>query len=266
MTKTMDQQIEEFNAALERANNAKPGESLGEHELSALLVQISREAPSSQWFLHIARKLLEHFQVRAATPIGDVWLQTFLGFRMKLPTFESPSIVGAPTDPLCHITLEETAAVLSRICRFGARTRPADKLYTVAQHSVHCADLVAALGGTPAEQFEAINHEGDEALLGFDPPSPMLRLLPDLRDLKARAGAAYARRYGLPEKMSEVVKRADLILLATEKRDLMAAAPDSWGNLPPPLKRRTVPWTNPYSRFCSKWRQLAKAAGYEGVE
>ena len=101
------------------------------------------------------------------------------------------------------------------------------------------AQCVADLGGTLHEQFYALNHEGDEALLA-DPPSPMLKLLPDLRELKRKAHESYMRRYGLPVEMPAIVKRADLISAATEKRDLMPPTPEGaeWTCAEDPLAER----------------------------
>lgn len=183
---------------------------------------------------------------------GDVWLQTYLGRQLRVPEWNH--------DAIC---LEETAYVLSGIHRFGARTDP---YYTVSEHSVRVADCIALLGGSALEQFIGINHEGDEALLGFDPASPLLRLLPDLKALKRLAHESYMRRYGLPIELPAIVKHADLVLLSTEKRDLMQPEPMRWMELPEPLKSKILPWPNPYARFVQRWRELAQAAGYQGKE
>lgn len=184
--------------------------------------------------------------------LQGVWLQTYLGKQLRVPEWNHDAI-----------TLEETAYVLSGIHRFGARTDP---YYCVAEHSVRVAYCVEALGGSALEQFQAINHEGDEALLGFDPASPLLKLLPDLKALKRLAHESYMRRYELPIELPEIVKHADLILLATEKRDLMKPQPAQWMELPSPLKAKIVPWPNPYERFVKRWRELAQAAGFKGRE
>lgn len=188
-------------------------------------------------------------------PSGEptpIWLQTFEGKQLRVPEFNSDAI-----------SLRETATVLSRICRFGGRTRV---FYSVAEHSIRVAECVAMLGGTPLEQFYALNHEGDEALLGFDPPSPLLKLLPDLRDLKRKAHEAYMKRYGLPVEIPAIVKRADLILLATEKRDLMEPSPAEWTCGEEPLAEHIgVRFIEPVD-FIWEWRRLASAAGYTGQE
>ena len=184
------------------------------------------------------------------TPPPSVWIQTYEGKQLRIPEWNHDTI-----------SLNETATVLSRICRFGGRTRV---FYSVAEHSLRVSQCVADLGGSLFEQFYALNHEGDEALLGFDPPSPMLKLLPDLRDLKRKAHESYMRRYGLPVEIPAIVKRADLILLATEKRDLMLPTPESteWICAEEPLAK-CIDQTlyDPRWRFINEWQWLAAELG-----
>lgn len=179
---------------------------------------------------------------------AEIWLQTYEGKQLRIPEWNHDAI-----------SLNETATVLSRICRFGGRTRV---FYSVAEHSLRVAQCVADLGGSLFEQFYALNHEGDEALLGFDPPSPMLKLLPDLRDLKRKAHESYMRRYGLPVEMPAIVKRADLILLATEKRDLMEPSPAEWVCGEEPLKEQIQQTLyDPHWRFINEWQHIAAKLG-----
>lgn len=175
---------------------------------------------------------------------GIPWVQTYLGHQLRIPEFNGDAI-----------TVTETAAVLSKLCRFSGRTLT---FYSVAEHSVRCAWLVEELGGSKFEQFYALNHEGDESLLGFDPPSPLLKLTPDLRALKEAAHTAYMTRYGLPIKMPAIVKQADLIMLATEKRDLMSKEPAPWFPMPEPRGNRIEPWTSDFAfgKFREVWFQL----------
>ncbi len=56
------------------------------------------------------------------------------------------------------------------------------------------------------------------------------------RELSRKASRAVRASLGLPEHLDPVVKRADSILLATERRDLMApSVVVDWGPLPDPL-------------------------------
>jgi hypothetical protein len=160
----------------------------------------------------------------------------------------------------------ETARVLSGIERFGARTQ---KRYTVAEHSVRVAWCVQDMGGTNEEQWAAINHEGDEALLGFDPASPVVAICPDLRELKRRAHFAYCLRYGLAVELPALVKLADLTLLMTERRDLMGPIPRPWhasleAITPLPDVIKPMGAEQAAHVFLHTWRELARRVGYAG--
>ena len=124
---------------------------------------------------------------------------------------------------------------------------------------MRCALFVRDAGYSLFEQFYALNHEGDESLLGFDPPSPLLRLTPDLRQLKHAAHTAYMTRYGLPIEMPAIVKIADAVLLSTEKRDLMKTEPMPWYSMPNPMPATIVPWSmqEAAERFLSLWHELS---------
>jgi hypothetical protein len=52
------------------------------------------------------------------------------------------------------------------------------------------------------------------------------------------------KRFGLPEVLPDAVKRADLILLRTEQRDLMNADGEEWSATKDfaPLAQRIEPW------------------------
>ncbi|EFN5827336.1 hypothetical protein FQI82_17810 [Escherichia coli] len=51
-------------------------------------------------------------------------------------------------------------------------------------------------------------------------PAPLKRLLPDYKQMEEKIDAVIREKYGLPPVMSTPVKYADLIMLATERRDL----------------------------------------------
>ncbi|MCX8574560.1 MULTISPECIES: hypothetical protein [unclassified Gilliamella] len=109
------------------------------------------------------------------------------------------------------ICIEDIAKGLSHECRF---TGQLDRFYSVAQHSVECSYIVP-------DQFklEALLHDAVEAYCK-DIPSPLKKLLPDYQKIENYVDLIIRQKFNLPVVMSAEVKRADLILLATEHRDI----------------------------------------------
>ncbi len=88
-------------------------------------------------------------------------------------------------------------------------------------------------------------HDAAEAFLG-DVARPLKNLLPDYRRLEAQITPIVLQRFGLPRDLPEAVKEADLVLLATEQRDLMPAHDDEWAllrNVTPLENRIQVIWS-----------------------
>lgn len=115
--------------------------------------------------------------------------------------------------------IHDIAHALSNLCRFTGHVRT---FYSVAQHSVGASYAVP-----PEFAFEALMHDAAEAFVG-DVSSPLKHLLPGYREIESRVESAIRARFGLPAEQSVAVKHSDLVMLATEKRDLMPAAGDTW--------------------------------------
>jgi hypothetical protein len=114
---------------------------------------------------------------------------------------------------------EVIAHALANLCRFTGHCRT---FYSVAQHSVLVASLL------PRElKFAGLMHDATEAFVG-DLATPIKVLLPFYIALEKVVWCAIAKRYHLPMALPPAVKRADLIALATEKRDLMPAHSERW--------------------------------------
>ncbi len=117
------------------------------------------------------------------------------------------------------IEIDDIAQALSNICRFAGHL---DDFYSVAQHSVLVSRLVP-----PELALEALLHDASEAYCQ-DIPAPLKAMLPDYRDIEASVDSAIRSLFGLPMEHSPEVKSADLVMLATERRDLGIDDGDKW--------------------------------------
>lgn len=129
-------------------------------------------------------------------------------------------------DP-AHIHIDDIAHALSNLCRFGGHV----PFYSIAQHSVLVSRIVP-------QQFAlaGLLHDASEAYLG-DVIRPLKRQLFVYRDIERQWEDVIARRFRLggsmPHTCSAEVKLADLVALATERRDLLPfadpkQAPTAW--------------------------------------
>ncbi|MBN9301656.1 MULTISPECIES: hypothetical protein [Dysgonomonas] len=113
--------------------------------------------------------------------------------------------VFAPTvDMIC---IEDIAHALSMLCRFGGHC---SEFYSVAQHSLLCADLV------PEEyKLEALLHDAAEAYL-VDLPSPIKHRMPDYQTIEDKLMKVIAKKFDLVYPFPEVIHKADKDMLKYE--------------------------------------------------
>lgn len=176
--------------------------------------------------------------VNALPPSGHAWKQSFLGLALDL---------DAPRPE--QFEIEDMAHSLATMNRYsGHALWP----MSVAQHSIKVAEIVAATD--PSQALAALLHEGEEPWIG-DWSSPLKWWLrhnaPEALSLIPPIKRACEIRFGLePHALdSALIKHADLIMLATEKRDLFGPSPrDGWGAstgfaLPEPLPEHCEEWT-----------------------
>ena len=146
------------------------------------------------------------------------WIITRSGLK-----FDLTNPTAAMVDPT------DIAHSLSMQCRFNGHT---SSFYSVAQHCYLVADLV------PAEhQLAALLHDATEAYVG-DLVRPLKEGMRDYAHnigvacvydaTEERVWHAICQRFDLDPILPDCVKHADLVALATEKRDLMPSHPEPW--------------------------------------
>ncbi|KAF6692720.1 phosphohydrolase [Pseudomonas sp. EKM23D] len=122
-----------------------------------------------------------------------------------------------PTAPM--IRPVDIAHALSRLCRFNGHTRTH---YSVAQHSMIVASLV------PAEhQLAALLHDATDAYIG-DMTRPLKAVMPEYQVIERQIWLAVCERFSIQPDLPACVKQADMVALATERRDLMPEHPGIW--------------------------------------
>jgi 5'-deoxynucleotidase YfbR-like HD superfamily hydrolase len=129
----------------------------------------------------------------------------------------------------------------------------------VAQHSVLVSTLVPQ-----HYALEGLLHDAHEAFIG-DVSTPLKMLLPDYHGVEKAVEKAVRERFGVPWALPWAVKHADLVALATERRDFMAWNPDdTWDCLTgiEPAEEPLVPWGPETARreFLARYSYLTKGS------
>lgn len=158
---------------------------------------------------------------------GD-WIQTYTGIQFW------------PLDPRPEeIHIEDIAHALSHQCRFAGHC---EQFYSVADHCVRVSEIV------PFEYaMWGLLHDAAEAYL-VDLPRPIKkysRMGTLYAEIEAALMLAVGVRFNLHGFEPAIVKRADNVLLVTEKRDLVKCPPKPWeDNGCEPLPARIIPRTS----------------------
>lgn len=174
-----------------------------------------------------------------------------------IETYSGATIRPLAPDP-DDILIIDIAHALSNQCRFSGHTL---RHYSVAQHSVHVAQLVYYWGGSKQEALWGLLHDASEAYL-VDLPTPLKvhESFWPYREAEKHLQAVICERFGLPTVQPPAVTRADAIMLATEVRDLMHPDAEYWQKLTekpyPELLPAWVPGTAK-ARFLLTYRKLA---------
>jgi hypothetical protein len=153
---------------------------------------------------------------------------------------------------ITSICMDDIAVALSNLCRF---TGHLDEFYSVAQHCVLTSYLVPE-----PFAFEALLHDAAEAYVN-DISTPLKSLLPEYRKTEHLCERLIRFKFDLPDTVSPEVKKADLIMLATERRDLLSDDGSEWEMLRgiSPTDEFTISPLLPRQArkaFTDRWREL----------
>jgi hypothetical protein len=201
------------------------------------------------------------------------WLQTFKGHAFY------------PLDPRPEdVDIEDVAHALSLICRFGGHCT---EHYSVAQHSVLVAQSILRTGALPSVALWGLMHDAAEAYLGdiIWPVKQIPEMSAIYDKLERNVMMAICERFGMVPIQPDVVKHFDLVLLATEKRDVVnrpltsetntrvdrerVAAREKLGSWHVdtlvPLAEKIEPWIAPEAEklFLLHFRELMKGSEHE---
>lgn len=121
-----------------------------------------------------------------------------------------------------QVLIDDIAHGLAHQCRFNGQT---NQFYSVAQHSVMVASILP-----PELKLAGLLHDAAEAYLG-DIVQPLKGLLPNFAEIESRFANVIGERFKVDLTHNDQVKKADLIALATERRDLMPMEIVEWDSL-----------------------------------
>ncbi|WP_313489016.1 phosphohydrolase [Stutzerimonas nitrititolerans] len=157
------------------------------------------------------------------------WILTRTGRRFDL-------LQPCPT----QVFVLDIAHALAHLCRFSGHT---SHHYSVAQHSLLVASIV------PAEhQLAALLHDATEAYVG-DMVRPLKALLPEYSAIENGIWLAICERFNLDPELPACIHEADMVALATERRDLMPEHGERWPCLEgvTPVPYRLPEWTSTHA-------------------
>lgn len=133
------------------------------------------------------------------------------------------------------MTIEDYAYALAFTVRFRGQCRCALQgnrrvFYGVGEHCIRLANALRDDGHGPINALAGLFHESGEVPWG-DVPGPAKPLIGGFKPLEKRAEKAINAYFSIETPDPDLIKRYDLKMLATEKRDLMPqGGTDRWGN------------------------------------
>ncbi len=179
------------------------------------------------------------------------WVQTASGGRFNL-------IDPSPAE----VCIRDIAEALAKTCRFNGHTQ---YFYSVAQHSCLVMELITSIEAWPY----GLLHDAHEAYTG-DLTTPVRNLLIqeagyDIwdeinKDIERVIHEAFGLKWPPHPTLAKLVKEADMVALATEKRDVLTDGPLWEVRLPQADKSFLRPWTwvEAHHNFIDRFQQVCK--------
>ncbi len=143
-----------------------------------------------------------------------------------------------PNDPRPEeIDIQDIAHSLANQCRYNGHTK---RFYSVAEHSVLVAEMVAQETLDTNVIRQALMHDAPEAYVG-DIIRPLKLQLTEWEAFEIPVWEAICKRYSMNSKFDSIVHKMDHASCSIEKRDLMNPSIGTcWGNLPEADERFSV--------------------------
>jgi hypothetical protein len=173
------------------------------------------------------------------------------------------------------ITIEDYAYALAYARRWCGQTRGRRgerDFYGVGEHCVRMAEHMLRDGLGPRVALQGLMHESDEVMPFGDMAGPVKPLCQDAVQLAKRCGDRLDRLFGITFTDRDIVKRYDIRMLVTERRDVLVGhESDVWDNGGSgqtstegyePFAERIIPYRHPTlaaKRFLQLYQQLSEA-------
>jgi 5'-deoxynucleotidase YfbR-like HD superfamily hydrolase len=123
-----------------------------------------------------------------------------------------------------QILIEDIAKALANTCRYNGHC---NRFYSVAEHSVHCAQLAIKEGRPNAVIYAALMHDAAEAYIG-DMCKPLKNIMPEYQELEKVIELAVDTKFEVNRNCTNLVKTYDLQMLKAEKVALFPEDTEDW--------------------------------------
>lgn len=156
-------------------------------------------------------------------------------------------------------------ALAARVRWTGHVKRVNGRFISIGQHCCVVHDLVAKMpGATPSRRKQALIHDAAEAYMP-DFPSPLKWWMrskgnDELFKLENRVDEAICKHFTIQFPWDKEIKSADMIALATENRDFMPDGSIERNFMPPPMRKKLVPWgpERTMREYLKRWDDATK--------